>query len=152
MLIPLMRVLEYLERTEQKAELLYRRLAGRFASDSAVAMAFSRLADQEKAHRDIILFQMRALRGAEEVFEKIEFEAAELLAVHDEIDRAMKQRDIPLQDAVALCIRMEDTLLERHRNLAAEKIGGDLLRMMESMVNDDAAHAEILADLIRHRG
>lgn len=147
MMITLGRVLQYLERFEQKAELLYRRLAGNFSEHGSTALAFARLADQEKGHRDLILFQMRILKGSEDLFTRIEFNVNDMLVIGDEIDRAMTRDEIPLGEAVALCRRMEDSFCESHRDLAARGLGGEMLKLVECLASDDKAHIALLDGL-----
>ncbi|GAB4490176.1 MAG: hypothetical protein OHK006_22710 [Thermodesulfovibrionales bacterium] len=147
MLITLGRALQYLERFEQKAELFYRRLAGIFAENGSTALVFARLADQEKAHRDLILFQMRILKGSEELFSRIEFNVNEMLVAADEIDRAMTRNEISLEEAVALCRRMEESYCESHLKLAALKIEGEMLKLVENLAADDKAHIALLDGL-----
>lgn len=149
MLITLGRVLQYLERFEQKAELFYRRLAGLFAENGSIALVFARLADQEKGHRDQILFQMRILKGSEELFSRIEFNVNDMLVAAEEIDRAMTRDTISLEEAVALCRRMEESFCESHRNLAALKIEGEMLKLVENLAADDKDHIALLDEVMK---
>ena len=143
----LIHIFDYVEKSERSAELLYRFFARRFAENGPLAITFSKLADQEKAHCDIIRFQTRIIRKTDEQFKKIDFDISAVSQILEEMSKAMGNDQITLEEARSLSERLEHSIVERYRLLIRPELGKEMQDLISGIIDDDNAHIRLIEQL-----
>jgi hypothetical protein len=100
-MISVITMLSRMEALEDGLAELYEWLSKRF-SDSAVSGFFIRLSLDEKAHRDLVRYQVRMVRSDRKLFPDVEADLAAVDSVRRMWSRALRSTTFPLFSAAPI--------------------------------------------------
>jgi len=145
-------VLRLLEEFENQMGRLYRGFNERFLEDEEAAFIFYRLSLDEKAHAALIQYQRRIVQQNPELFRRIDFDVEDLKRTADEVERFMEKKRLPLEEAIAFGLKLEQTAAELHLRKVVQQSSKSALRLLSALGSADNAHVEFLKGLAVRKG
>jgi len=138
---------------ELMMEQLYKHFEKLFVYESEAAILFQALSIEEKAHADMISYQLRLVRNNLKIFPDISYDIAPLNSLTTQInDILAAERPPALREAISLSIALERSASEFHHKTALAESNPEAGEHIRKLGTYDEAHDKKLVAFAKKLG
>lgn len=146
-------ILNHLMKLELMMERLYKHFEKLFVYESKAVTLFQALSVEEKAHADMISYQLRLVRNNMNIFNDISYDIAPLNSLLTQIDGILTAKRPPtLREAISFSITAERSASEFHRKTAIAESNPEVGEHIRNLGAYDEAHDEQLVAFAKKLG
>lgn len=146
-------ILNHLLRLELMMERLYKHFEKLFVYESEAVLLFQALSIEEKAHADMIRYQLRLVRNNLDIFPDISYNMDPLNSLMTRIDDILAaKRPLTLREAISFSITAERSASEFHRKTAIAESNPEVGEHIGKLGSYDEAHDDQLVAFAKKLG
>ncbi|MBI5635317.1 MAG: hypothetical protein HZA15_17760 [Nitrospirae bacterium] len=146
-------ILNHLLRLELMMERLYKHFEKLFVFEREAISLFHALSIEEKAHADMISYQLRLVRNNLKIFPDISYDISPLDSLMAQIDGILSaKRPLTLREAIFFSITAERSAAEFHRKTVIAESNTEVGEHIRNLGSYDEAHDEQLVAFAKKLG
>ena len=146
-------ILNHLLRLELMMERLYKHFEKLFVYENEAVLLFQALSIEEKAHADMIRYQLRLVRNNLDIFPDISYNMDPLDSLMTRIDDILAaKRPLTLREAILFSITAERSASEFHLKTAIAESNPEVGEHIRNLGSYDEAHDEQLVAFAKKLG
>ncbi|MBI5076042.1 MAG: hypothetical protein HZB62_12860 [Nitrospirae bacterium] len=146
-------LLNHLMKLELMMERLYKHFEKLFVFESEAVSLFQALSNEEKAHADMISYQLRLVRNNRGIFNDVSYDLAALNSLMAQINGILTAKRPPtLHEAISFSITAERSASEFHRKTALAESNPEVGEHIRNLGAYDEAHDEQLVAFAKKLG
>jgi hypothetical protein len=151
-MVNIVMILSRMEQLEGGLAELYEWLSGQFPDSADVSGFFFRLSLDEKAHRDLVRYQLRMVRGDRKLFPDVEGDLSVLDTVAKRIKQFRDSASPTLQHSLRFAVEVESSIAEHYVSTILGRSNPAIAGLIENLCRASGGHLKECREMAGKHG